>query len=190
MNQIRRILANNIRTFSIISRATRLRKSTGTVGTIMAVKITGYLELIGIGLEHIWCRPAFFFYRFYVSNSAKLRPQFTVQPVQRGGRERERKRAANIVYAVCNDARRRLFQKGRGTSIKTLFVVDLIESVNPWRLIGTAQHLTRWSLIVVVGLIVERRVYGSVNNFNILLEFYFIPSRCLFHSSSHVRLEF
>lgn len=62
MNQIRRILAaNNIRTFSIISRATRLRKSTGTVGTIMAVKITGYLELIGIGLEHIWCRPLSFF---------------------------------------------------------------------------------------------------------------------------------
>lgn len=63
MNQIRRILAaNNIRTFSIISRATRLRKSTGTVGTIMAVKITGYLELIGIGLEHIWCRPLSFFF--------------------------------------------------------------------------------------------------------------------------------
>lgn len=50
--------------------------------------------------------------------------------------KRERERAANIVYAVCNDARS-LFQKRRGTSIKTLFVVDLIESVNPWRLIGT-----------------------------------------------------
>ena len=92
MNQIRRILAaNNIRTFSIISRATRLRKSTGTVGTIMAVKITGYLELIGIG-THLVQASLFFFYRFYVSNSAKLRPQFTVQPVQRGGREREKER--------------------------------------------------------------------------------------------------
>lgn len=190
MNQIRRILAaNNIRTFSIISRATRLRKSTGTVGTIMAVKITGYLELIGIGLEHIWCRPLSFFLSLLRVQLGKVAATIygTTCTTRR---KRERERAANIVYAVCNDARRRLFQKSRGTSIKTLFLVDLIESVNPWRLIGTAQHLTRWSLIVVVGLIVERRVYGSVNNFNILLEFYFIPSRCLFHSSSHVRLEF
>lgn len=39
-------------------------------------------------------------------------------------------------YTMCSGARN-LFQKRRGTSIKTLFVRVLVESANRWRLIGT-----------------------------------------------------
>lgn len=101
MNQIRRILANNIRTFSIISRATRLRKSTGTVGTIMAVKITGYLELIGIGLEHIWCRPLSFFFIASTCPTRQSCGHNLRYNLYNAEEERERERERQILCTRC-----------------------------------------------------------------------------------------
>lgn len=149
-----------------------------TVGTIMAVKITGYLELIGIGGSASGA--GLFLSLLRVQLAAKLGGGGTIYDTTQW-RKGERQ---NIDGEYCvrgvQRCKERCSKSVRGTSIKTLFVADLIESVNLWRLIGTPDIWTGQSSIVVVGLIVEHRVYGSVNNFNILHEFYFIPFRCFF----------
>lgn len=173
-----KLLAENKRlTDNVCNIARQDYEKVRTVGTIMAVKITGYLELIGIGGS--------------ASGAGLFLSLLRVQlaPKLGGGRGHnlrynameEEGRAAKYRWRILctrcvQRCKERCSKSVRGTSIKTLFVADLIESVNLWRLIGTPDIWTGRSSIVVVGLIVEHRVY--MGPWTILI---YTP-RILFHS--------
>lgn len=145
--------------------------------------------MIGIGLEHIWCRPAFFF----IASTCPTRQscghnlRYNLYNVEEE-REKERQRGKYCVRGVqrCKEP----VPKASGYIHQNAFRRGPHRKCKPVTFNWNTGHLTGWSLIVVVGLIVEHRVYGSVNNFNILLEFYFIPSRCFSFSLVVLRSSF